>query len=194
MVAGVGQFRSRCCLRRTLSLLFLLFQLGDDFRDAVVALIFWKVANLEQAVLLGDGVQVGDEFREVVRHSIDLIKPLVLVLHESARAVVVCLGVGVVQVLHVEVAEHEVALHALARVFIIHQQRLLQQPHRIFASSLLQRQGGEGIKNLVLIDVVLVIFQHLLQQLDDGFAIGFAPVKRHRLLDFGVKLQLVRRS
>ena len=192
LVASIRQLRLCGCLCRSLACFLLFFQLSDNRRDTVVALILRQVTDLQEAVLLGDGVQIGDQFREVVCHRVHLIEAFVFIFHEGSRAIVVRLGIGVVQVLHVEVAEHQVALHALAGILVVHQEGLLQQIHRIFPATLFQRQRGQREENLIPVDIVLVVVKHLLQQLNDGFAIGFTAIERHGLLDFSVKLQLVR--
>ena len=45
-----------------------------------------------------------------------------------------------------------------------------------------------------MVNVVLIIVEHLLEQFDDRFAIGFSAVKGHRLFDLGVEFQLIRRT
>ena len=90
--------------------------------------------------MLCDGVQVGHQLRQVVCHGVHLIEPLILILHEGACAVVVSLRICVVEVFHEEVPEHQVALHALAGVLIVHQQGLLEQIHRIVFAPFFQRQ------------------------------------------------------
>ena len=116
-----------------------------------------------------------------------------VVVHERPRAVVIRLGVQVIELVHVQVAQHEVALHPLAGVVRIRCKRGLQEPEGVVAPAFFEGQHGEGVVDLVLVNLVLVVREHLLEQQDDGGAVAAAPVEGHRLLDLRVELHLVGR-
>ena len=90
-----------------------------------------------------------------------------------------------------EVGESQEALHPRAAVAGVLRQGVPQVIHALLAVQLLEFDLGQGVVDLVAVVLILVLLQHVEEQLLDLHAVPPPTVKRQGLLHAGLELHLV---
>ena len=167
-------------------------QVLDDVFHAGIPRIFIEVAQLAEAVVPDDDHQLLHEFRQAAGIVPNLRKPRVVLVHVGQGAVVVRLGQFIVTVLKVQVRQGEEALHPRPAVSAVLRQGIPEVVHAELAVQLLQLNLRQGVVNLVAVSLVLVVFEHIEEQLLDLLTVSPTAVKRKRLLHAGLEFHFIR--
>ena len=168
---------------------FLLYNLCNKSVNQLITFLVAHLGNLLDTILKFNDIGVGHKFRKVLRQQLYLLEILVAfgqILHTS---VVIYVGILILELCKIKFAQLHarqcllvVVVNADFRRFpvVLDSVRLLACPHFHFSHS---------IVNLVAILLVLLVLEHLVQQLVNVLVVAIARALRH--IDFGVELHLV---
>ena len=167
-------------------------QTFDDLLHSRIPGVLVQVADVPEAVVPHDDHELLHQFREALGIVADLLEAGVVLVHVGQSAVIVGLRQFVLPVLQVEIGEGQEALHPRAPIAGVLRQGVPQVIHALLSVQLLEFDLGQGIVNLVPIVLVLVLLQHVEEQLLDLHAVPPPTVKGQGLLHAGLELHFVR--